>query len=66
VGYLAEKYFTDGASQLVQQLLSNDKGYDISDAALFADKIRFGRPTTAGWHFIGKFGLLAPPLSAED
>ena len=60
VGYLAEKYFTNDASRLVQQLLSNDKGYDISDAALFADKIKFRRPTTAGWHFIGKFGPLAP------
>ena len=66
MGYLAEKYFTDDASRRVQQLLSNDKGYDISDAALFADKIRFRRPATAGWHFIGKFGLLGAPLSAED
>jgi hypothetical protein len=62
VGYLAEKYFTDDTSRLVQQLLSNDRGHDISDAALFADKIRFRRPATAGWHFIGKFGLLASNL----
>jgi hypothetical protein len=60
VGYLAEKYFTADASQLVQQLLKNDKGYDISDAALFADKVKFRRRATAPWHYIGKFGLLAP------
>jgi hypothetical protein len=59
VGYLAEKYFTDEASQLVQDLLRNNKGYDISDAALFADKIKFRRPATRGWHFIGKYEVLA-------
>jgi hypothetical protein len=45
---LAEMYFTHDASRLAQQLSSNDKGYDISDAALFADKIRLHRPATAG------------------
>ena len=59
VGYLAEKYFTDEASQLVQELLKNERGFDISDASLFADKIKFRRPATKVWHYIGKSGPLA-------
>lgn len=55
VAYLAEKYFTDGAVHFVNDLLENDQGFDISDAALFADKIRHRRPWTAQWHFIGVF-----------
>ena len=65
VGYLAEMYFTHDASRLAQQLSSNDKGYDISDAALFADKIRLHRPTTAG-RFHWQVWPSGAPLSAED
>lgn len=53
VGYLAEKYFTDQAAQWVSTVLQNDQGYDISDAAVWADAIKHGRPYTAVWHYIG-------------
>lgn len=55
VAYLAEKYFTDQGSQLVEKLLANNDGYDISDAATWADKIKWKRPFTRPWHFIGDF-----------
>jgi hypothetical protein len=60
VAYLAEKYFTNEASQFVQELLKNDRGFDISDAALFADKIKFRRPATKVWHYIGESEPLGP------
>jgi hypothetical protein len=53
VGYLAEKYFTDQAAQWVTAVLQNDKGYDISDAAVWADEVKYHRPWSAGWHYIG-------------
>lgn len=55
VAYLAQKYLTDEASKLVNSLLENDQGYDISDAALWADSIkrRPGYTHTAVWHYIG-------------
>ncbi|ORY18925.1 S1/P1 nuclease, partial [Clohesyomyces aquaticus] len=54
VGYLAEKYFTDEASTMVSELLANDRGYDISDAALWADSVRRrkGYTHTGPWHYI--------------
>ena len=54
VGYLAEKYFTDEAAQWANNLLANDNGWDISDAAVFADQVKRKRPYTAGWHYIGR------------
>ena len=54
VAYLSEKYLTDQGSDLVSRLLANDKGYDISDAATFADVIKRQRPLTKPWHYIGE------------
>jgi hypothetical protein len=54
VGYLAEKYFTDEAAQWANNLLANNNGWDISDAAVFADQVKHKRPYTAGWHYIGR------------
>jgi hypothetical protein len=48
VGYFAEKHFTDDTSRLVQQLLSNDKAYNVSDAALFADISSLAAPPRLG------------------
>src|SRR5947209_20299457 len=53
VGYLAQKYFTDQASQWVSSLLSNENGWDISDAATWADVVKPKRPYSKDWHFIG-------------
>ncbi|KAF4635480.1 hypothetical protein G7Y89_g2621 [Cudoniella acicularis] len=52
VGYLAQKYFTDQASQWVDNLLANENEYDISDAAVWADAVRYHRHYTEGWHFV--------------
>lgn len=56
VAYLAEKYLTSEGSNLVSTLLANDRGWDISDAALWADSIkrRKGYTHTGAWHYIGK------------
>jgi hypothetical protein len=40
VAYPAEKYFTDAGSRLVDELLANDQGFDISDAATWANTIK--------------------------
>jgi S1/P1 Nuclease len=51
VAYLASEYLTPNASQYVKTLLNSQ---DISEAALFPDKIRH-MPMfnyTAGWHYI--------------
>jgi hypothetical protein len=53
VGYLAEKYLSQEASDLVTKLLANDRDYDISDAAVWADVIKHNRPYSAPWHYIG-------------
>jgi hypothetical protein len=57
VGYLAQHYFTSQASQWVNTLLSNENGWDISDAATWADVVKRKRPYSAGWHYIGKLVL---------
>ena len=51
--YLAQKYFTDQASQWVTTILQTNNGWDISDAAVWADEVRYHRPYSAGWHYIG-------------
>jgi hypothetical protein len=54
IAYLAEKYLSDHGSQLVNKLLENNRSYDISDAATWADYIKPRRPYTRPWHYIGK------------
>jgi hypothetical protein len=54
VGYLAEHYFTEDASQLVKDLIKPSDSFDISDAAIWADGIRQRQHYTEGWHFIGE------------
>jgi hypothetical protein len=54
VGYLAEHYFTEDASQLVKDLIKPTDSFDISDAAIWADGIRQRQHFTEGWHFIGE------------
>lgn len=53
IAYLARKYLRDDATLFVDTLLVNDRGFDISDAALWADVIRDRRPYTKQWHWIG-------------
>lgn len=53
VGYLASKYFTQEAKDLTAALLANDKGWDISDAATWADVTKHYHPYSSAWHYIG-------------
>lgn len=55
VAYLAEKYLSSAASDLVDNLLANNRGWDISDGALWADAVkhRRGYNHTGKWHYIG-------------
>jgi hypothetical protein len=53
VGYLASKYLSDSAKDWANELLKNDQGFDISDAAVWADVVKHKRPYTAEWHYIG-------------
>ena len=55
VGYLAQKYFTEQASQWVTTMLANENGYDVSDAAVWADAVKFRRHYSAEWHYIGTY-----------
>ncbi|BCS04904.1 S1/P1 nuclease [Aspergillus luchuensis] len=52
IAYLAEKHLTRTGSDLVNELLANDKGFDISDAATWADTIKWKRPLTRPLHYI--------------
>ena len=61
VGYLAQKHLTDEATIMVAKLLKNNKGYDISDAATWADAVRYRYPESRQWHYIGEPILLFAP-----
>jgi len=54
VGYLAEKHLSPKAAALVGGLLVNDRGFDISDAACWADTVKRSLPWSRGFHFISK------------
>lgn len=52
VGYLAQKYFNDNAVAYFENVINPSNAFDISDAAIWADGVRYKRPYTSGWHFI--------------
>lgn len=52
IAYLAEKHLSATGSNLVNELLANDNGFDISDAATWADTIKWKRPLTRPLHYI--------------
>ncbi|KAH0438518.1 S1/P1 Nuclease [Colletotrichum camelliae] len=54
VGYLAEKYLTDEAASLVGKLPANDRNYDISDAATWADTLRGHMGWASKYHYISE------------
>ncbi|KAK2776571.1 nuclease s1 [Colletotrichum kahawae] len=54
VGYLAEKYPTDEAAALVGKLLANDRNYDISYAATWADTLRGHMGWASKYHYISE------------
>ena len=54
IGYLAEKHLSSKAAALCDDLLANDRGFDISDAACWADTQKRSMPWSRGFHFISK------------
>jgi len=40
IGYLVEKWLTPTAARIFSDILANDRGYNFSDAAVWADKAR--------------------------
>ncbi|KDN64251.1 putative S1/P1 Nuclease [Colletotrichum sublineola] len=52
VGYLAEKYMTDEAAAVFGELLANDRNYDISDAATWADTLRGHMGWASKYHYV--------------
>jgi hypothetical protein len=55
VAYLAEKYLDKQGEQLVDDLITPDKEFDISDAAVWADRQKFRSPFTRPWHYLGMY-----------
>lgn len=53
VAYLAEEYLTEKGTEFLNKLLPHNKKFDISDAATWADEIKFKHPETRPWHFVG-------------
>jgi hypothetical protein len=53
VAYIAYKHLTPKTALWADAILTNDRGYDFSDAATWADSVRHARPYSGGWHFIG-------------
>lgn len=52
VGYLAAKYMTSDGLAFVNNVLQADDSFDISDGAVWADKVKRKKPWTSQWHFI--------------
>lgn len=59
VAYIAEQYLTEHGTELLNDLLPQKHGFDISDAATWADEIKHWRHDTAPWHYVGMSNL--PP-----
>lgn len=56
VGYLAEKHLTDEAAAVFGELLANDRNYDFSDAATWADTLRGHMGWASKYHYISTSG----------
>lgn len=66
VAYLAEQYLTDQGTVLLNDLLPQEDDFDVSDAAIWADKIKHTtRPQTAPWHFVGMLKLSHDQINNE-
>jgi hypothetical protein len=53
--YLAEKYLNEQGAQLVEDLITPNESFDISDAAVWADHQKFRFPFSRPWHFLGMY-----------
>jgi len=52
VAYLAFKFLSSNTVQYLENILANDRGYEIGDAATWADNVRNSRPYSKPWHFL--------------
>jgi hypothetical protein len=59
IGYLAQMGLEPAAEKLFDDLLANDRGYDYSDAAIWADTVKTKMPWTKPWHYLSKSLQLA-------
>jgi hypothetical protein len=53
VAYLAYKYIQPSTRAYLDGLLAYNDERDVSDAAIWPDQIRYARPETKSWHYIG-------------
>ena len=53
VAYIAEHYLTEQGTEFLNDLLPQIPQFDVSDAAVWADKIKRQRPKTRYWHYVG-------------
>jgi len=55
VAYLAYKYLQPSTRAYIDGVLAYEDDRDVSDAAIWPDQIRYHRPETKQWHYIGQF-----------
>lgn len=65
VGYLAEKYLSPEAVTIFGDLLANDRNYDISDAATWADTLRGHMGWASKYHYISTSSPASPPARTQ-
>jgi S1/P1 Nuclease len=53
VAKVAYKFLSPNTQQYLDSILAYTDNRDISDAAIWPDQIRYFRPYTAPWHYIG-------------
>jgi hypothetical protein len=54
VAYLAYNYLSSETVDYLNRIIETYPPYDVSDAATWPDTVRYSRPYTEGWHFIGR------------
>ena len=70
VAYFAQKFLSKEAAQLIDDLLPSSDGWDISDAAVWPDKVIFHRPFEGMFSYesilkaLGNTGSNAPGTAA--
>jgi hypothetical protein len=64
VAYLAYTYLQPSTKEYLDRILAYNDERDVSDAAIWPDQIRYQRPETKAWHYIGR--PLPPPSRAEN
>lgn len=63
VAYLAYKHLKPETAAVLDAILVNDQGYDFGDAATWADSVRYTRPYSGAWHYVGEYNpVVKPPL----